>query len=60
VTRESVRIINRQIFLYFSLIVIAALMVIDLERSAKMMTGYFFIIPVILSYFTEGPARSFW
>jgi signal transduction histidine kinase len=40
------------IFLYLSLVVIVALLVIDLERPAELMIGYFFIIPVILSYFT--------
>jgi PAS domain S-box-containing protein len=59
VSTETVRTSNAQIFLYFSLIVIGALMVIDLERSAEMMIGYFFIIPVILSYFTERSRTIF-
>ena len=40
-------------FLYLSFIVIIALTVIDLERSPEMMIGYFFILPVVLSFFTE-------
>jgi signal transduction histidine kinase len=53
VSTESFRTKNGRIFLYLSLIVIAALAVIDLEISEEMMIGYFFIIPVVLSYFTE-------
>jgi signal transduction histidine kinase len=56
---RSVRTNNPQIFLYFSLMVIAALLVIDLERSADMMIGYCFIIPVVLSYFTERSRTVF-
>lgn len=43
-----------QIFLYLSLVVIAVLTVADLERTPDMMIGYFFIVPVILSYFTRS------
>ncbi|HEY3420751.1 MAG TPA: ATP-binding protein [Methanomassiliicoccales archaeon] len=44
------------IFLYLSLVVFVALIVIDLERAPEMMIGYFYIIPVVISYFT-GKAR---
>jgi hypothetical protein len=50
---ESIRTNRGQVFLYFSLIVIATLAIIDQEISEKMMIGYFFIIPVVLSNFTE-------
>ncbi len=50
---EQVRKYDPRIFLYLSLVVIMALTVIDLERSPEVMIGYFFTIPVIISYFTE-------
>jgi signal transduction histidine kinase len=53
VTSESVKIFNKNIFLFISLAVILALTLIDLERSREQMWGYFFVIPVIVSYFTE-------
>ena len=43
-----------RLFLYLSLAVILALMAVDLERTPEMMIGYFFIIPVVISYFTEN------
>ncbi len=52
-TKEQVKKYDPRIFLYLSLVVIIALTVIDLERSPEMMIGYFFTIPVIMSYFTE-------
>ena len=43
-----------RLILYLSLVVIIVLMAIDLERTPEMMIGYFFIIPVVMSYFTEN------
>jgi signal transduction histidine kinase len=53
---ESVLRKDPLIFLYLSMIVVVALKVIDLERPSEMMIGYFYIIPVVLSYFS-GKAR---
>jgi signal transduction histidine kinase len=50
---ETKRRNNPRVFLYLSLAVVAGFTVIDLERTPDMMIGYFFIIPVIMSYFTE-------
>jgi signal transduction histidine kinase len=47
------------IFLYLALMVIVALLVIDLNRTPDLMIGYFFIIPVVLSYFTVRPRLIF-
>jgi PAS domain S-box-containing protein len=54
VAREPVLISNQQIFLYLSLLVIVVITLIDLGRSAELVIGYFFIVPVIVSYFTES------
>ena len=53
-SNESVRISGEDVFLYLSLAVIVAITVIDLGRSAELVIGYFFIVPVIISYFTES------
>ncbi|MGD0817144.1 MAG: hypothetical protein ABR986_01945, partial [Methanomassiliicoccales archaeon] len=56
---EPIKKTNPMIFLYLALMVIVALLVIDLNRTPEMMIGYFFIIPVVLSYFTVKPRLIF-
>jgi PAS domain S-box-containing protein len=58
-TNELVGRNDPQVFFYLSLVVIAVLTVVDLERTPDMMIGYFFIIPVIISYYTRSTRLIF-